>query len=96
MLQSDSEKYGRELSQDCSFKRVMSTWEPTFIEADEKMCRNKATLNCQRDQDFNLTLTHAYYLIATETKILRLGEKKTGAISSRKNVQKYVSLFLNE
>ena len=37
-LQSDSEKYGRELSQDCSVKRVMSTRELTFIAADEKLC----------------------------------------------------------
>lgn len=73
MLQSDSEKYGRELSQDCSFKRVVSTWEPTFIKADEKLCRKK--VNCQHDQDFNLTLTqptYSYYLIITETKILRM------------------------
>ena len=37
-LQSDSEKYGRELSEDCGVKRVMSTQEPTFVKADEKLC----------------------------------------------------------
>lgn len=40
-LQTDREKYGRELSQDCSVKRVMSTRESTFVKADEKSCRKK-------------------------------------------------------
>lgn len=36
-LQSDSEKYGRELGGDCSVKRVMSTREPALVEADEEL-----------------------------------------------------------
>lgn len=40
-LQSDIEKYGRELSEDCGVKRVMLTREPTFFKADEKWCRTK-------------------------------------------------------
>lgn len=36
-LHGDSEKYGRELNQDCSVKRVMSAQELAFIRAEEKL-----------------------------------------------------------
>lgn len=63
-LQRDSEKYGRELSQDCSVKRVMSTREPTVVKADEKLCGKNKTLKCKHDQHLHLTLKPSpiYYL----------------------------------
>lgn len=40
-LRSDVEKYCRELSEDCGVKRVVSTLEPPFVKADEKLRRKK-------------------------------------------------------
>lgn len=37
-LQTDAEKYGRELRADCGVKRVASTREPALVEADERLC----------------------------------------------------------
>lgn len=37
-LQTDAEKYGRELREDCSVKRVVSTREPALVKADERLC----------------------------------------------------------
>lgn len=64
-LQTDSEKYGRELNQDCGVKRVMSTRKPTFIKADEKLWRKKnhTELTVNMTQHLGLTLTKATYLL---------------------------------